>query len=165
MPVVSSRKWKLLVLGICFLVVWGTFVPFVYPWVDAQAWLIPPVAFLVSIGMYSFLGFIFSFGLVGFSPDWTLQSVFMGFLEALGLLCLDALEPPLTVSPSGVLNTTVTGWRMDILTAWHFILSSLGVPQNMMYASVIVSLCFTWAFVVFLATREVVREYLEELAD
>lgn len=159
----NSRKWKLLVLGILFLVVWGTFVPFVYPWIDAQTWLIPPVAFLVSILMYSFLGFIFSFGLVGFNSELTLQSVFMGFLEAFGLLCLDALEPPLTVSPTGVLNTSVTGWRMDILTVMHYIGSGLGVPQFMLYAFVIFCLCVAWAFVVFLATRGLVTEYLEEL--
>lgn len=148
------------------MLVWGGLVvPFVYPWIDAQAWLIPPIAFLVSIVMYSFLGFIFSFGLVNFNGEMTLQSVFMGFLEALGLLALDALEPPLTVSPEGMLNTTVTGWRMDILTSWHYAWSRLGVSQSLMYPFVIFGLCLTWALVVFLATRSLVQEYLEELAD
>jgi len=113
--------------------------------------------------MYSFLGFIFSFGLVGFSREMTLQSVFMGFLEALGLLCLDALEPPLTVNIDGSLNSSVLGFRMDILTSWHWLLTGLGVPESLLYGFVIVGLCVTWAFIVFLATRGLVQEYLEEL--
>jgi len=79
------------------------------------------------------------------------------------LLALDGLEPPLTVAPNGALNTSALGWRADLLTTLHYTASSLGVPQQYLFFIVVLGLIAIWAIVVMLATREIVKEWMEGL--
>ena len=162
---IDRVKIATILAGVAFITIWGIIVsPILYPWIDAQSWMPPPVALLANIAMYGFAGFIFSFALVGFAPDLTLNALYMGFLEALGFLALDGTEPPLTVEPSGRLVTWAIGWRSDILTTWHYIWKTLGVPQSpLLFQLVILGLALTWIFVVLFASREVARDWLEAL--
>ena len=159
-----NRKLSLILLGISFFISWFFVVLYAYPWIDSQEWLPPPLAFLVTIGMYGFMGFIFSFGLVKFDTDLTINSIYMGIVEALGLLTLDGLEPPLVVNLDGTLNTSVLGWRADLLATIYYFEELLNIPMEYRFYGVIVGLILVWSLVVILASRSVAREWIEALA-
>jgi len=159
-----DRKTSLILLGALFFISWFFVVFYIYPWIDNQEWLPPPLAFLVTIGMYGFMGFLFSFGLVKFDTDLTINSIYMGIVEALGLLTLDGLEPPLVVNLDGTLNTSVLGWRADLLATLYYFEELLNIPLEYRFYGVIVGLILVWSLVVILASRSVAKEWIEALA-